>query len=385
MLKNKRVAAALWLLPAAYAVFIGALFLDELSHATAQPWSNDWTSFAAGSRLLGHSGLYSIAAQKAVIGAMFPGHNTSIEPFVSPPVAAWLFQPLAQLPAAAGITVFNCISAAALIVAASLCLRETPVSWPAALRVLFVLVVVLTIPAIQNLTQWDSLLLVALILSWRAQRINQEFLAGILLSAFVFKPQLIWLCVPMMLVLGRRRFFSGFSAGVLLWLAASTLAAGSWDSVWDWMRFSFTSHLGDSVKYVGLPAMIVVLTGSDISAFISAAILAVFSIVLVFVIRKQLGDGRDKIIPLGVAISLIASPHLFPDDFSILAPAALYVARFDLLPAIIAVAGYSLLPVVAEFLYPAVARIIFLSIVLLAWAIVIQTVQGTADSNSAAP
>jgi hypothetical protein len=356
-------------LACAYAALLVGVVLDELRHARAAPAGNDWVSFATGSHLLGTPGLYSASAQALTVHSVLHLHPGVFEAFVSPPIWAWLFRPFAALGPVNGITAFYMLAVACLAIASAIAARALEGELPNASRALVVLAAVWPLATLQNLVQPDAVVTPMLVLSWSLLRRGRPFAGGALLAVLVLKPQLVWLCVPLIVAAPSWRMLAGFGLGSGAILAASALVGGA-GSVASWIVFAATAQAGRAVQYVGLPAFIAVVSASSAAAWVGAALLGAGATVLAIRVRDVLRAHPDALLALGLSLSLLCSPHLYPDDFVVLAPSLLWLAGRDVAAVCVLSAALSILTVSAEFVLPAAARVIPLCLVFLVVVIV---------------
>lgn len=136
----KRLRIVLDVAIAAYAVLAAHSFTDALSNAVRAPWNSDWVAFATGSHLLGTSGLYDSATQAATVhNVLHLQPSDGLNPFVSPPIGAFLFAPFSAAGPVAGITLFAVLSVGAMAIASVLAFRLSPAHLPREARVGLVL------------------------------------------------------------------------------------------------------------------------------------------------------------------------------------------------------------------------------------------------------
>jgi hypothetical protein len=172
-----------------------------------------------------------------------------------------------------------------------------------------------------------------------------------------------------MLVAPSWRMLAGFAVGAGAILAASALVGGA-GSVTAWIAFAATAQEGHAVQYVGLPALVAVVAGSSTAALVGAAALATAATGLAIRLRDVLREHPDALLALGLSLSLLCSPHLYPDDFVVLAPSLLWLARRDTAAVCVVSAALSVLTVCAEFVLPAAARVMPLCLLFLVVVIV---------------
>jgi alpha-1,2-mannosyltransferase len=149
--------------------------------------------------------LYDIAVQQRVQETHSPaGTDDDVNPFVLPPAAAWLFAPLSALPYRPAHILFTLINLVALA-GTLLLFRAELQSAPDRLRTTFLVAFALSMPAVTNISwgQIDLLLVLAMLLGWRALRTGHESVAALAFGLALFKPHFL-LGVVLLLVLQRR-------------------------------------------------------------------------------------------------------------------------------------------------------------------------------------
>ncbi len=184
---------------------------------------------------------------------------------------------------------------------------------------------VASLPAALGLAQgqWDPLLLLALVGAiWALER--KPLVAGLLLSALLLKPQLIWL-VPMALMAMRRwRALGGLALGAGLWVVTTLVLVGPAGAL-DWLRASLQDG-SDSMQIApGIPGAVARLAGSGAGwdVFLVAAPLAVIACVLV---ARRARDCAAAVCT-AVAVSLLLTPHSIGPDLVLLAPGVALAGR----------------------------------------------------------
>jgi hypothetical protein len=174
--------------------------------------------------------------------------------------------------------------------------------------------------------QWDPLLVLAaagaVVLAVRGDRLT----AGLLLSVLLVKPQLVWLVVPALVLGGHRRTLVGLAAGGGVWLASSVAIVGA-GGLGDWYRSNLQIGVGDSGKTAGLPGLLVQIGGHQGVALPAALLCALGALALLWRLRSLLRADRPLAIALGLALSLLAAPHVFGGDLMLLAPLLALLGR----------------------------------------------------------
>jgi hypothetical protein len=207
--------------------------------------------------------------------------------------------------------------------------RLLPAAWPEWQRLLVVASAALSVPAATALflAQWAPLLLLAAVGALAALRARRPLLAGVLLAALVVKPQTVWLALPLLAVAGSWRVLLGFAAGGAGWVLTGLALVGPAELL-QWPRLVLERHVGEAHRTAGLPGAVAGWTGSDPAAFVAAVVLAAAVVVGAFVVRGRLRGRPDVALAVGVALSMVCAPHVFPDDLMLLAVTAIVWAPF---------------------------------------------------------
>jgi hypothetical protein len=278
---------------------------------TVETFRNDFRLYVGAARLgLGHgySHVYDLDLQRQAVDALFPRAN--YQPFVSPPLDAWLATPLAGLPFSAGLVVWtvflgSCVLLTWLLIAPG---------WGAD-RIAHLLLAVGFLPLgfAVSVGQLAPVIGLSIAVSYVLLRRGRPELAGVALLAVWLKPQTAILVAPALLVAGQRRTFVSWllaSAAVGLVTAATLgahgiaayrsalLVAGQWDLM---RRFS--------------------LPGQPFWGFASPGVSLVVAAVTLVLARRHRHD-LGMVMAAGLAGSLMFSPYLGVQDLSLLVPAA---------------------------------------------------------------
>jgi hypothetical protein len=155
-----------------------------------------------------------------------PGPESLLYLPVYPPATAWLLAPLGHFGYLGALGLWTCISALGYVACGRLVLSGQPVF--ASDRVTSWLLAT-AFPAFWQLLLFGQISMLALALAtlaWIAWRRQQPLLAGVALGALVFKPQMLTLAVTAVILLRNWRLAWGVIGGIVLELAAMTMAAG---------------------------------------------------------------------------------------------------------------------------------------------------------------
>lgn len=165
-------------------------------------------------------------------------------PFAYPPHVAMLFQPFAMLPYWTACRLWLAISLTLYLTGLCLVIKRfcNADLWQRSVVLLFGLLFWPFIPWILLGGQLAAIgfLGMALALYWEDS--GRPYLSGFALSICTYKPTLLVLVVPMLIVIRRPKTLVGFAAGAFTFMAAATLAGGP--QIWQ-------SYLAASLSYAG--------------------------------------------------------------------------------------------------------------------------------------
>ena len=308
-----------------------ANLLVQITWGLDAPPKTDFLPFVTGARVLHDdpSCAYCLdtqASEQASILGYVPSAGFP-KPFVNPPLVALALQPLSGLPLRTGLTVLIVLLLLTVAFSARLVDRLLPRTWPAALKLLLIAVAVLSLPAATalGLAQWAPLLLLCALGAIAALRANRPIVAGLLLSVLVIKPQTVWLVLPALAAAGSWRVLGGFVLGAGGWVGTGLLLVGPGQMV-QWPRLVLERHVDEAFRTAGLPGIVTSVTGSGQAAFIAAMVLGGLAVVAAFALRGRLRGRPEIAVALGIAVSLVCAPHVFPDDLMLLTVPAVVLA-----------------------------------------------------------
>ena len=242
----------------------------------------------------------------------------------NPPLGAWLLQPLTSLSPRVALAMFLGVSLAAAAGAAWLLLRQTPSDGR---QVLTAVVAFGSLPAAMAFAygQWDALLVLALTGAYVVLRRDRPVLAGLLLSVLLLKPQLVWL-VPVVLVIGGRwRVLYGMVAGAAV-MVISSIAVLGWSDAARWLHQISPNIVAR--PGISLPHMLAGFGASPAGVVVASGLLAAGITLALLRGRTWLRSlTGDRLLSLGVLLSMVAAPHLLPYDLIIVAPVIVLWAR----------------------------------------------------------
>jgi hypothetical protein len=294
---------------------------------------SDFTAFYVGGTLLreGHTGdLYSQAVQQPLHSELIAPDREGDLPFVNTPVAAALVLPVTFLPLAAAYRVWSVLELAVLVIAVVLAVRAvewpagTPRLWKAAAGAAALAGMGTWTMFVQ--AQWTPLLALGLVLAYRSWKGGHMATgaAVLVVSAGIAKPHLALGLLAFLLGWRRRRVIIGAVAG------AAGLALASVALVGPAGVAGFVSILASSTTRWELATMVsfIGVVGSVFGNGMAAHLIGLAVSLLACAAAAWLGttvrrdpSRLDTALAGAAVLSLIASPHAYPDDLVMLAPA----------------------------------------------------------------
>jgi hypothetical protein len=319
------------------AVAVGAGIAQAIRGAQALDATDALVFQAAGRIIAAHGCVYCLATERSAQLALLGGHlqANGVEAFNNPPLMAWLVQPVAGLSLSAYTALSVLVEAAALLVGIFMAQRllagsvQLPVP-----PVVVAVALVAPLPGLETLVfaQWVGLMLVALLGAYFLMRANHAFTAGLALSLLLVKPQDIWL-LPIVLIAARAwPVLRGLAVGAGAWFLTSTLVVSTGT------LGHLIGTLGQNQSQIpftsGLPGIAAAIAGSDGGIIVAALGIAVALATLPLHDRLR----RDPLLALdiGIALSLLFSPHVFSADLLLMGAVLIDVGRRDLKLAVVA-------------------------------------------------
>jgi hypothetical protein len=319
------------------AVAVGAGIAQAIRGAQALDATDALVFQAAGRIIAAHGCVYCLATERSAQLALLGGHlqANGVEAFNNPPLMAWLVQPVAGLSLSAYTALSVLVEAAALLVGIFMAQRllagsvQLPVP-----PVVVAVALVAPLPGLETLVfaQWVGLMLVALLGAYFLMRANHAFTAGLALSLLLVKPQDIWL-VPIVLIAARAwPVLRGLAVGAGAWFLTSALVVSTGT------LGHLIGTLGQNQSQIpftsGLPGIAAAIAGSDGGIIVAALGIAVALATLPLHDRLR----RDPLLALdiGIALSLLFSPHVFSADLLLMGAVLIDVGRRDLKLAVVA-------------------------------------------------
>ena len=210
----------------------------------------DFVYFYSIGHLLNHYSpvrLYDFGLQQKIVAAMQQAAPKVgyMGPFAYPPHLAMLFQPFAMLPYWVAFRLWMAVSLALYLTALSLTIKRF-CSGDLLERSLFFFFGLSFWPFINWILlggQLSAIGLAAMALAIYWEDLQRHFLSGLALSVCTYKPTLLLLILPMLVVIRRPKTLAGFATGALTLVAATTLAGGP--QIW-------VSYISASAQYAGI-------------------------------------------------------------------------------------------------------------------------------------
>jgi Glycosyltransferase family 87 len=288
----------------------------------------DFVNFVAAARVLRWGAcLYCIAPQEAASHAVVGGPLTShIVVFVSPPVVAAAFTPLAGVDPHAALAIFLVVSLAAVASAGWLIATRWLPALSTLQRVALLTAGVASAPAAWGIAigQLDPLLFLVLIAGITIAR-RHPMVGGVLIGVLAIKPQLFVL-IPVALILGRNWRVVVGAMITVTGLALSTLLLMGWTHLLDWPRFVMSRYDTVPSQSISVPLGISRLIGSGALTAILSLLLFGVGLAVLWRRRRQLSDVGTAI-AVGLTLTMLASPHLLPYDSLFLTVPLAFMAR----------------------------------------------------------
>ena len=298
---------------------------------------SDFTNTYVGATLLRQgqgAHLYDAALQAPLHARLIAPDTEGNLPFVAPPAAAVAALPFTLVGLDAAYRIFSLAQLACLILAVLIAVRAAP--WPARLPTGWGAAAgLLGLAGVGSLSllllgQWDGVAALGLAGAYAAWRRGRAATGGALLaaSALLAKPHLALGLAALLIARRDARMLAGAAAGAAGLLAAAVLAvgpgggldylahaAGTADSVTPpggqlGARGLAVSWLGDSAIAEGLG-----LVGSALAVLACAGFGQAW---------RRRPDRLEAALAGGVALSLLASPHLLGHDLVLLAPVVVW-------------------------------------------------------------
>ena len=276
---------------------------------------NDLTFYYAAAKIgltHGWQSIYDLRLQQEALDAL--GSRIQIAElarYISPPPVAWLAVPLTLVPFQVAYGIWSALLLAALVWTWYLAAPGT-----GRLRLVHLAAALAWLPVIYGLQLGQPELFVALGVAacYALLRTDRPVWAGIALGALVLKPQLAVLVPAALLVGGRYKAFGASVVAIgLLALAAVVVVGPAGVSAYE-QRLNFAAGVP-----VNRELTIGVLIGNLAAARVVEAVIAIWSLVLVYRFRRR--QVEWLFVPALIG-GLLASPYLHLDDLLMIGLAA---------------------------------------------------------------
>jgi hypothetical protein len=283
-------------------------------HGLVVPLRTDYVAMLTGARVLGAGGcLYCHAVQVQAQTALLGQPGAAFDAFLETPLVALAYRPLLALTPSGGFAVFLALTALCVGGAGALLWRRLglAIHGPAGLALLTLILISLPAAWDYQLGQIDGLLVLPMVAAAVLIATDRQFVAGLLLSLALLKPQTAWLVPIALLAAGEWRAVLGMVVGVACWAGVSICLIGP-GGIGQWL--SLLGESGPSVATsIGLPGAIASLGGNGLG-FEAAAALAVIACGWSCWRRRWLAGRPLHALALGVAASLLLAPHVYAYD-----------------------------------------------------------------------
>ena len=309
--------------------------MDPATHGAFLP---DYLAHWTGGRLLWDDphNLYDPRTQNQVQSESI-GTTTGLAWFVSPPIVAALYAPLALIPYNVSGLVWLGLSSALLV----WCVLSLATLAPKLMkhkRKLVVLAVLAAPPTFELLGsgQDSAVVLLLWLIGIRLFQTNHPLWAGAVLGLGFAKPQLV-LLIPLVLLATRNyRALAAFSA-VVAAVSGVSLALVGLDGVGKWTAaissplYMVEVQQGQAWKMVGLPSFVQALLppawGAAIAPLLTAASLPIGAAILLLPILRLRNTGMDSqaVWIATLATTVTFSPHLATYDAVLFIPVVIFL------------------------------------------------------------
>lgn len=300
---------------------------------------SDFTSTYVGATLLGegHRGdLYDTSIQAPLHARLIAPDTEGNLPFVNPPAAAAAALPLGGVSLDTAFRLFGLLQLALLALAVLVASRAAP--WPAAtlprvrLTVCLAAVAGLGTLNLLLLGQWDGVAALGIALGYAAARRGHLRTAGLVLTLGIglAKPHLGLGLAALLLARRDRRLVAGAVAGVAA-LAAAALAAVGPAGVAGFLAHAAgasdaATPIAAQLSAHGLAVSWLGGTGLAAALAVAVSLAAVLGCAVLGDAWRRRPDRLEAALAGGVALSLLASPHLLAHDLTLLAPVLVWAA-----------------------------------------------------------
>lgn len=268
--------------------------------------------------------LYDLGLQTRVRDSLFTNPNPLY--YEHPPFEALLFAPMALLPFRTAYLLWGFLNATVWIFL-MLSLRNY-LPWPRddfAYSMLWLLFAPLGVALFQG--QSSLLIFAAYAVAFMQFKRSREFRAGAALGFALLKLQFALPFALIMLLRKKWGFVEGFACSSLILSALSLLAVGRWGAA-SYVRLLLqignnpqNLSYGSAVDMPTINGFVYAIAGRILSHQSLSAVVAALSILLLYFVALQwkaanVGRGDDLMFASAIAACLLASSHMFTQDFS---------------------------------------------------------------------
>jgi hypothetical protein len=311
LLAQKRIRAYSLIIIIVNSIMLGLTFArpNELT-VFGVPFGGDFAAFYAAGRIVNEYGpgrLYDVDLEDALVHGVVAKSSAELSmPYVNPPFFGLLFAPLAKLPFVTAYLIWLALSVGLYVSAVLFSLRLNP-SLPCGTTLLVALAFPPFCMYLLAGGQVSALGCLVLALTVHCARTGHPFDGGLVLALLLYKPPLLLLVLPMILITKQWRLFAGFVAGTVILASLSFLLVGlSGLARYAAMLRVFyeannaTEEVFQTWKYVDVGAAMRLITGHSASV-IRFMLLAAFLPLLLLAWRKV---GAE---PLSWALAIVCT------------------------------------------------------------------------------
>jgi Glycosyltransferase family 87 len=299
----RRVVAA-----PAIGILAVALLLDVAIRN--DPISVDFHTYLAAAQVgltQGWSNVYDQGLVMVEQELLVPGGR--LQPFLSPPLVAFVVSPLAALPYNTAYVVWAVLMF--VVLAAALALSSVSTGAARWIAVLGALTPWWVMHAV-NVGQVVPLVAAGMVAGWRLLRDRRDVLAGIALAGMLFKPNTAMLVPLALLFMARYRALAAWGACAAITLLAALAILGP---------HGLAAYISELRSPWPAGADRVTLYGAMAATGVVAGLLRVLIVGAVLATAYRLRDSPGLVIPLAIIGSLLVSPYLHGADLCLLAAA----------------------------------------------------------------
>lgn len=231
------------------------------------------------------------------------------QPFLSPPMAAWLAAPLSGLPYDSAYDVWALVTFAVFVGALAWAgVGQGIGRWIAVAGALSPWWVMHAV----NLGQVVPLVAAATVVAWRLLREKHDVAAGVVLAVVLLKPNTAILVPLALLVAGRRRAFAAWLGAAVFFVVAGALMLGP---------HGVSAYVAQLLGPLPRGADALTLHGAFGLVGLTATITRLAIVAAVLATAYRLRGDFGLVIPAGILGSLLISPYLHAADLCLLSAA----------------------------------------------------------------